>query len=109
MIDRGENADRNPTTSIVGLCRYRSSWCNTYVAYNKNVAILTARGKVAWKRMKYSEFIRWLRAQGVTFDRQRGSHLFVRFNGMTTVVPNHGAKEIPEPLRKKIIKDLGLK
>ncbi|MGE7139678.1 type II toxin-antitoxin system HicA family toxin [Luteibacter sp. NPDC031894] len=59
--------------------------------------------------MKYSEFIRWLRQQGVIFERQRGSHQFVRLNGRTTVVPNHGAKEIPEPLRKSIMKDLGLK
>ena len=66
--------------------------------------------------MKYSEFIRWLRAQGVVFERQRdsatarqrGSHQFVKFNGKTSVVPNHGSKEVPEPLRKKIMKDLGL-
>jgi mRNA interferase HicA len=58
--------------------------------------------------MKYSEFIRWLRAQGVVFERQRGSHQFVKLNGNTSVVPNHGSKEIPEPLRKKILKDLGL-
>lgn len=47
-------------------------------------------------------------AQGVVFERQRGSHLFVKFDGKTSVVPNHGSKEIPEPLRKKIRKDLGL-
>ncbi len=58
--------------------------------------------------MKYSEFIRWLRAQGVVFERQRGSHQFVTFNGNSSVVPHHGSKEIPEPLRKKILKDLGL-
>lgn len=51
--------------------------------------------------MKYSEFIRWLRAQGVVFERQRGSHQFVKFNGKTSVVPNHGSKEVPEPLRKR--------
>jgi mRNA interferase HicA len=59
--------------------------------------------------MKYSEFIRWLRAQGVSFERQRGSHQFVKFNGKTSVVPNHGSKEISESLRKSILKDLGLK
>lgn len=58
--------------------------------------------------MKYSEFIRWLKQQGVDFERRRGSHQFVRFNGNTSVVPNHGSKEIPESLRKKILKDLGL-
>lgn len=59
--------------------------------------------------MKYSEFIRWLRSQGVVFERQKGSHLFVKFSGNTSVVPNHGGKEVPESLRKKILKDLGLK
>jgi len=59
--------------------------------------------------MKYSEFIRWLRARGVVFERQRGSHQFVTLNGRISVVPNHGAKEIPEGLRRSILKDLGLK
>lgn len=59
--------------------------------------------------MKYSQFIRWLKGQGVVFERQRGSHQFVAFNGRTSVVPNHGSKEIPEPLRKAILKNLGLK
>ncbi|HMH67242.1 MAG TPA: type II toxin-antitoxin system HicA family toxin [Pinirhizobacter sp.] len=59
--------------------------------------------------MKYSEFIRWLRAQGVVFERQRGSHQFVTLNDRTSVVPNHGSKEIPEGLRRGILKDLGLK
>jgi len=58
--------------------------------------------------MKYSEFIRWLRTQGVMFDRQRGSHQFLKYKGKTSVVLNHGAKEMPEPLRRKIMKDLGL-
>lgn len=69
---------------------------------------MVARQRTGREAMKYSEFIRWLRAQGVMFERQRGSHQFVKFNGKTSVVPNHGSKEIPEPLRKKIIKDLGL-
>ncbi|WP_071925011.1 type II toxin-antitoxin system HicA family toxin [Luteibacter rhizovicinus] len=59
--------------------------------------------------MKYSEFIRWLRQQGVVFERQRGSHQFVRYKGRTSIVPSHGSKEIPELLRKSILKDLGLK
>lgn len=58
--------------------------------------------------MKCSEFIRWLRAQGVEFLRQNGSHIFLRYMGKTSTVPNHGSKEISEGLRKKIIKDLGL-
>ncbi|WP_343214396.1 type II toxin-antitoxin system HicA family toxin [Dyella sp. ASV21] len=81
---------------------------NKYVACNKSVAIMVPTERHGREAMKYSEFIRWLRAQGVIFERQRGSHQFVRYNGKTTVVPNHGSKEIPEPLRKKIIRDLGL-
>lgn len=59
--------------------------------------------------MKYSEFERWLKSQGVEVIRQKGSHKIVRLNGKQTVFPSHGAKEIGEGLRKKIIKDLGLK
>lgn len=58
--------------------------------------------------MKYSEFRRWLLRQGVMFEPGRGSHQLLRFNGKTSVFPSHGSKEMPEPLRKKILKDLGL-
>lgn len=59
--------------------------------------------------MKYSEFIRWLKRQGVTFEPGKGSHQLVRYKGKSSVCPDHGSKEIGEPLRKKILKDLGLK
>lgn len=58
--------------------------------------------------MKYSEFQRWLRRQGASFEPGKGSHQMVRYRGRSSVFPAHGAKEIPEPLRKKILKDLGL-
>lgn len=58
--------------------------------------------------MKYSEFQRWLKRQGVRFEHGKGSHQMVRHKGNTSVFPVHGSKEMPEPLRKKIIKDLGL-
>jgi len=58
--------------------------------------------------MKYSEFQRWLRRQGVSFESGKGSHQIVRYRGRTSVFPSHGAKEMPEPLRKKVLKDLGL-
>jgi mRNA interferase HicA len=58
--------------------------------------------------MKYSEFQRWLRRQGASFEPGKGSHLMARYRGRTSVFPSHGSKEIPEPLRKKILKDLGL-
>ena len=59
--------------------------------------------------MKYSEFIRWLKRQGATFEPGRGSHQLLRYKGKSSVCPGHGSKEISEPLRKKIQKDLGLK
>lgn len=60
--------------------------------------------------MKYSEFERWLKAQGATVDKTRGKggHRQATINGKTTTFPYHGSKEIPEPLRKAIIKQLGL-
>ena len=60
--------------------------------------------------VKYNEFKRWLKAQGVEFTNyQRGSHILIRLNGKTSVFPNHGAKEIGTGLVNKIKKDLDLK
>lgn len=59
--------------------------------------------------MKFSEFRRWLKAQGVTFEAGKGSHFKITAqNGKQTVFADHGAKEMPEPTRKAIIKQLGL-
>lgn len=60
--------------------------------------------------MKFSEFRRWLKAQGVTFEAGKGtSHFKITApNGKKTVFADHGAKEMPEPTRKAIIKQLGL-
>lgn len=59
--------------------------------------------------MKYSEFRRWLMRQGVTFEPAKGSHFKVTLNGKTTIFPDHGSKEMREPTRKAILKQLGLK
>ena len=59
--------------------------------------------------MKYNEFKRWLKAQGVEFTTQRGSHSLIRLNGKTSVSPDHGAKEIGTGLVNKIKRDLDLK
>jgi mRNA interferase HicA len=60
--------------------------------------------------MKYSEFRRWLERQGAKFTSQkRGSHFNVELNGEHSTFPDHGAKEIGEGLRNKILKDLKLK
>lgn len=59
--------------------------------------------------MKFSEFRRWLKAHGVTFEAAKGSHFKITApNGKQTVFADHGAKEMPEPTRKAIIKQLGL-
>ena len=58
--------------------------------------------------MKYSVFRRWLAQQGVAFENGKGSHQIARLDGRVTVFPNHGSKEMPEGLRRKILKDLGL-
>ncbi|WP_347988658.1 type II toxin-antitoxin system HicA family toxin [Methylomonas sp. AM2-LC] len=58
--------------------------------------------------MKYSEFKRWLEQQGVKFSPGKGSHLHGELNGKKSIFPFHGAKEIPNPLMKKIKKDFGL-
>ena len=59
--------------------------------------------------MSCNEFKRWLLAQGVEISRQRNKHFKIFYKGKQTVLPDHGAKEIGEGLRKAIIKQLGLK
>lgn len=61
--------------------------------------------------MKYSEFRRWLKKQGCTFDESRGkgSHGTVYYGKRRAPIGNHGSKEIPEGTRKAILKQLGLK
>jgi mRNA interferase HicA len=59
--------------------------------------------------MKYSEFRRWLKAQGVEFEPAKGSHFKVRHGNNQTIFPDHGSKEMSEGLRRAIIKQLGLK
>lgn len=57
--------------------------------------------------MEYSEFRRWLRAQGATFVPAKGSHFKVYLGKRQTIFPDHGAKEIGEGLRKRSSKTLG--
>lgn len=57
--------------------------------------------------MKYNEFKRWLVKQGVEVV-EGGKHTKLYYNGKQSVLPRHGAKEIPEPTKKAILKQLGL-
>lgn len=61
--------------------------------------------------MKFNEFRRWLAARGCTFTQGKGRHVWrvTAPNGKSTVFPDHGAKEMKEPTRLGIIKQLGLK
>jgi predicted RNA binding protein YcfA (HicA-like mRNA interferase family) len=58
--------------------------------------------------MKYSEMHRIIRRCGWIEVRQSGSHVIYEKDEDRYPVPNHGAKEVPEGLRKKIFKDMGL-
>lgn len=56
--------------------------------------------------MKLSEFARWLKAQGVIFKEGK-KHTKLYYGNKQSTLPRHSA-EIKEPLRKGIIKQLGL-
>ncbi len=59
--------------------------------------------------VKYSEFHRSIKKNGWKFDHSEGSHYFYKKNGvLSEPIPFHGAKEIYEPLRKKIAKNMGI-
>jgi mRNA interferase HicA len=61
--------------------------------------------------MKYSEFKRWLEKQGAIFvpHRAGSSHYRVTLNGVSTIFPFHGAKEMGKNLENQIKKQLDLK
>ncbi len=59
--------------------------------------------------MKSSEFHRLIRRNGWVHIRTKGSHYIYEKEGRRYPVPFHGSNEMYEGLRRKIIKDLGLK
>lgn len=60
--------------------------------------------------MKYSEFHRKIVANGWTFVSATGSHYFYEKGDLLSPpVPYHGSKEMGEGLRKKLVKQMGLK
>lgn len=59
--------------------------------------------------MKYREFHRKIISSGWKYDHAEGSHYFYIKDGkLSEPVPYHSAKEIPEPLRRKIAKGMGI-
>ncbi len=59
--------------------------------------------------MKYSEFHRKIIKKGWKFVRAKGSHYFYEKGGIQSPpIPFHGSKEMYEPLRKAIERQLGI-
>ncbi|MDR0546019.1 MAG: type II toxin-antitoxin system HicA family toxin [Dysgonamonadaceae bacterium] len=60
--------------------------------------------------MKYKEFHRKIEKNGWKFVSATGSHYFYEKNGLISPpVPYHGAKEMYEPLRRAIERQMELK
>jgi mRNA interferase HicA len=59
--------------------------------------------------MKSSEFHRMIRKNGWRFVKAEGSHYIYEKEGRSYPVPFHGAKEIGEGIRKRIVKEMSLK
>ncbi len=61
--------------------------------------------------MRHSEFRKWLKDQGCTFEegRGKGGHITIHYQGRKTVMPFHGNKEIGKGLVHAIKRQLGLK
>lgn len=58
--------------------------------------------------MKQSEFIKWLKDRGATFE-ERTNHLRVYCNGEMVHLPRHPAKELKKGLVEDVKKKLKLK
>lgn len=58
--------------------------------------------------MKSAEFHRWVSRNGWVHVRTKGSHYIYEKDGRTYPVPFKGSHEVPEGLRKKMIKEMGL-
>jgi predicted RNA binding protein YcfA (HicA-like mRNA interferase family) len=60
--------------------------------------------------MKYTELHRLIKRNGWKFLYAEGSHYFYEKDGkISPPIPYHGAKEIGEGLRKKIIREMDMK
>ena len=59
--------------------------------------------------MKYSAFLELIKKNGWQLLRQgKGSHEIWEKQGIKVSIPNHGAKEMPKGLEKKLKKEMGL-
>lgn len=58
--------------------------------------------------MKQSEFVRWLKQFGATFE-EGANHTKVKLNGKTSFLPRHPGKEMKTGTVEAIKKQLNLK
>jgi len=58
--------------------------------------------------VKQSEFVKWLRAQGVVTKNGK-KHLKLYYQGKQTILPRHPAAELKQPLVEGVKKALGFK
>ena len=58
--------------------------------------------------VKQSEFVRWLKQNGATFE-EGANHTKVKLNGKTSFLPRHPAKELTTGLVQSVKKQLNLK
>lgn len=58
--------------------------------------------------MKQSEFVRWLKGHGATFEDGK-KHLKVYLNGRQTILPRHPSAELKTGLVEGVKKQLNLK
>ena len=58
--------------------------------------------------MKISEFLRWLRSQGVQVG-QGTKHWKLYHQGKQSTLPRHPSQELKEGTKQAILKQLGLK
>lgn len=59
--------------------------------------------------MKYKEFHRLITRAGWIEIRQEGSHkIYFKEGYPKKSVPYHGSKEIPEPLRRRLSREMGI-
>ena len=72
-----------------------------------NGSIITTFILKVWE-LKSREFHIIVRRNGWRLIKSEGSHYIYEKNGFKYPVPFHGSKEVPEGLRKKMIKDMGL-
>lgn len=58
--------------------------------------------------MKFNEFERWLKSQGVQFKKGK-KHSKLYLGERRSTFPRHQTQDVGEDLRKNILKQLGLK